>query len=533
MKAASINALTGLRFFAAGMIVWLHLSFHPGVDMAHFTALGVSLFFVLSGFILAHNYRNMQPKDAGGFLVARLSKIFPLHLFSLLLIIALLPIFNHVDPGRLFSNLFLLQAWIPERAWAYSYNAVSWTLSNELFFYLCFPFIYLYFAKRIGTVFSAWIVLFIITCVLIAWVLPALEKPLEWKYVLHFNPVIRLGEFLAGIITYEKIYLRLRDKQLDWRLVSLLQLIILPAALVAVEYVHSLYGVFRGTPVEPLMHWLRLTGGIFPAVAVIGILSIRGAVSDLFSMQPFVILGEISFATYMLHHIILRVFRDVGLFEAPNHLFTIGLYLLVVYAASYFAWKFVEVPCQRFFRGCYRRSCSNSLARLQEFFHLSSTRDWMAVVMVILMCALFFLGPVREARFEPFASGKQSFANGYQLQLSDIRDCLTGICVNARWQVEGGRCDARLQRLIQVLDKHNKVVTRLRRELPPPRCGKRTSADLEFKEQIYIRGKEMTGVNRIRLALQDKETGMVPLEIMPSGMPWIDLWMRPNVFKKD
>src|SRR5260370_9304602 len=87
--ASKLDALTGLRFFAAFAIVIHHsrgtfltadrLSDWP-LDSA------VSFFFVLSGFVLTHVYPQLPSREhIGKFLFSRFSRIWPVHLFSLFL----------------------------------------------------------------------------------------------------------------------------------------------------------------------------------------------------------------------------------------------------------------------------------------------------------------------------------------------------------------------------------------------------------------------------------------------------------------
>lgn len=93
--AARLDAITGLRFFAALHVVLFHYAVRTlGATSAvaghvvSFGFVGVSFFFVLSGFILAYSY---APRAAEGavaprpFYASRVARIYPLYLAALLI----------------------------------------------------------------------------------------------------------------------------------------------------------------------------------------------------------------------------------------------------------------------------------------------------------------------------------------------------------------------------------------------------------------------------------------------------------------
>ena len=95
-----LEALTGLRFLAAFHVLIFHagLGQLPGVpvwiqNVAGHADLSVSLFFVLSGFILTYNYfdreRGCRVADQQ-FWAARLARIYPIYLLGLVIAIPLL-----------------------------------------------------------------------------------------------------------------------------------------------------------------------------------------------------------------------------------------------------------------------------------------------------------------------------------------------------------------------------------------------------------------------------------------------------------
>lgn len=147
-----IKPLTAMRFFAAMWVVAFHYTPDLGLGMPTVIAkgyLGVELFFVLSGFILSHVY--MQRFGEGRFvysefLWARLARIYPVHLATLLGLglLILAASLAGLDAGEhvvvwasLPAQLALTQAWglAPHGGW----NHPSWSISAEWFAYLAFP----------------------------------------------------------------------------------------------------------------------------------------------------------------------------------------------------------------------------------------------------------------------------------------------------------------------------------------------------------------------------------------------------------
>jgi len=150
-------SLTGLRFVLAAWITVYHLlhSYGPIAAAEHpLIAAGnarVDIFFVLSGFVLAHVYAVRDAAKAKRFdflqfLVARAARLYPLHLLALAVLGAAVLAAHLVGKGEevagytglgLLANLFMLQA--TNIAGSGGWNFPAWTLSAEAFGYLLFP----------------------------------------------------------------------------------------------------------------------------------------------------------------------------------------------------------------------------------------------------------------------------------------------------------------------------------------------------------------------------------------------------------
>ncbi len=181
-RAQQLPALTGLRGIAAIGIVFHHYTAYlfpaTGAYVKQFSPfllknyLWVDFFFILSGFVLTHVYKqtfadSINKKDYFSFLKARLAHIYPLHILTLVFLVGLelvkLYIYQTYGTGDLqhlpfagkrleaiFSNIFLLQAFHATSYW----NEPAWAISAEWLLYLVVPLLILttrYMSKLINT----------------------------------------------------------------------------------------------------------------------------------------------------------------------------------------------------------------------------------------------------------------------------------------------------------------------------------------------------------------------------------------------
>lgn len=159
-----LHEIDALRGIAALCVVIFHfkvMTDHPGGLIGLGTTLGrwgngylwtaVDLFFVISGFIFAHVYLRDGLIKSGttlrGYVVARIARIYPLHIFTLIIVAAIIwvgaplaPSFDHkavsYDGYHFALNLLMLQASGIERG--FSFNSPAWSLTSEFVCYVLF-----------------------------------------------------------------------------------------------------------------------------------------------------------------------------------------------------------------------------------------------------------------------------------------------------------------------------------------------------------------------------------------------------------
>ncbi len=287
-----IKELTSLRFVLILVIFFHHAlpNYPGGGDM------GVACFFVLSGFCYSLGYdRKVKAADFDyrGFIKSRLAKFYPLHWITLLIAI---PISLHLGLGWkngavLGINALLLQSWFPLSSVYYSFNGVSWFLSDMVFLVAVFPFLYRMLDSRKGR----WILLLpasVVYCILCIWTPAELRNT-----VLYVNPVVRLCDFTVGILA-GMWYLRLKENvsvtESVQRHKTLLRIVSLASFLVLLSM-----SVF-------IPEQYTLMAFIFWPIAVVMLVCVSLNPGGLLSTPLLQRLGQISFPFYMIHQLVIR-----------------------------------------------------------------------------------------------------------------------------------------------------------------------------------------------------------------------------------
>lgn len=202
MKIDSIQALRGLGF----IFIFLH---HCSITPL-FAGMAVSMFLLLSGFLLASkHYSNdemCQWGIADSFLYAKkkIEKLYPLHIITMVLAIGIYIIYRkpwEEIVTNIILNVLLVQAWIPKQMYYFSLNGVSWYLSVCVFCYFIFPFV-LKVMKKSGGI--KWLMAMAITIFISQALIRLLLKnnlPTEIiTGVTYTLPLFRAGDFIIGCI---------------------------------------------------------------------------------------------------------------------------------------------------------------------------------------------------------------------------------------------------------------------------------------------------------------------------------------------
>ncbi|MFD5623392.1 acyltransferase family protein [Streptomyces yangpuensis] len=365
-KRAKLPSLTGLRFFAALSVFFFHSSLTdspipPNAPINPFadatiadgfsTAfgkagyLGVSFFFVLSGFVLAWAAKPGERVTA--FLRRRLLKIYPNHIVVFAAAMLLFAGSAVTGVADWLPNLFLIHTWWPQPTVNLSVNPPSWSLGSELLFYMLFPALIVPIRKLRGRTalwgWSAAMIAGMVAVQLIAtYFVPDTPKstitPISGMqfWFGYLLPAGRLFEFVLGILLARIVLAGLWPRRVGFGLSLVLTVLGYAAALVAPFQ----YGFVVAT--------------VIPVAALIGATAhadVQGRTTFLRS-RPMVWLGEVSFGFYLVQGVTIFYLRSLlgeNTYSVPVALLVIAGFFAASLLGGWLLYRFVEMPAMRRF----------------------------------------------------------------------------------------------------------------------------------------------------------------------------------------
>lgn len=379
-RRTTLTALTGIRFFAAIHVVLYHYA-REAFDGAHWSVMAilacgpsaVSLFYLLSGIVLVHSCTNESglSSSRSAFWQARFARIYPTYLFALLLdgpffASAMLKAHDGVDvllwgvPLGLLA-LLLLHAWTPLSVFAW--NTPGWSVSAEAFFYALFPSLSArlrshsvrQLAGRALVFYGLALVPPIVVLLaelgqspLLGVQMPAGSGGLDLHtWIVRFagfSPIARLPEFLIGICV--GYWLKHRRHSPSSSAATWLEIGAIAALICA--------WLALGTRTDSKI-WLD-SGLLAPlfALLLIALAFGSGLFARLLSLQAFQVLGEASYAIYILQEPVLIWTAKLPILSTLPQVAFVSAYVAILIVSS--------IACQRFFAEPARRWLRQSFA---------------------------------------------------------------------------------------------------------------------------------------------------------------------------
>lgn len=293
--------------------------------------IGVMLFFILSGFLMAHLYLDKEASvnNIKHYLVARVGRIFPLY-FLLILFSVFISTFVYEE-----FHYHITELNIVVRALLFIDAPFEfWTIPVEVQFYFVFVVFWLLYQRGAGPV--------VLTLFALLTTIPSIFLYPKLGHVPALFSSYSVP-FFVGIITAMN-YSRLTRSPLLTRLVGYFAIPSVIALFLNLPATRAEHGwvlddhFFIRTWADPV-NWIVVYGVFFCAMfnpRSLGFLNAR----------PIVFLGEISFGFYLIHYPILKIIKHMAV---PVYLqFLVSLAVITVIA--WLLYRFFEKPANRLVR---------------------------------------------------------------------------------------------------------------------------------------------------------------------------------------
>ncbi len=332
------NSLHGLRFVAAFMVMLHHLIYPGDLHVKTWAGalgaggyLGVTVFFVLSGFVISYKYwddfERPTPSAYWHFMVRRFARIYPLY-FVLLMIL----FYNLGVPHNLLMLLTMTQALSPPH---YGDGiGQAWTLTVELMFYLVAPAIIFvgHWRKALWAAFIA--------AAMVAIYLQIRVRHIPDGHFVVFNTIAgRMVEFMLGVVAAQTAIVRRPAAITLKKLIG--ADIAIGCAFVGLCGLIGWYDV-RATGVpsgDSVVGWaLRDLFAVFCAFVVYRLMERSGPLYSFLGSRVMTAWGKYSYAIYLVHAGIIW-----SLVSGANFWLRVGLVMLI----AQFFYLYVEEPCRR------------------------------------------------------------------------------------------------------------------------------------------------------------------------------------------
>ncbi|AZB24409.1 acyltransferase [Chryseobacterium bernardetii] len=335
-----ISQITFTRFLAAMAIVISHFNkdlflykINYISDIFLHANVGVSYFFILSGFIMIVAYHRKDKIEYFDYYRNRFARIYPLYVLGLLLY--LITRYSNFSFYKGFLYLFGLQSWIPREAMIL--NFPGWSISVEFLFYLLFPWLYNYlYSKGNKSIWIITVIIWIITqvfCNLYSASSYYQGPHTESHELLYYFPLMHINEFLAGNLAGLYFVKNSGQKNYDVPVVIIFGLLLLSLIFLPLFYHNGLMAIL-----------------FIPLIILIS--RNNGVLTKIFSLKPLQYLGEASYAVYITHIPVLYILRE--LLKQGNYNFSIdivfGIYIVVLVITCILFYQFIEKPLRDYLK---------------------------------------------------------------------------------------------------------------------------------------------------------------------------------------
>jgi peptidoglycan/LPS O-acetylase OafA/YrhL len=291
--------LDGVRAIAALMVMFFHFfqittvhdSFTTLSKLAGFGQTGVSLFFVLSGFLITRIliFTKDTPRFFYNFYVRRALRIFPLYYLFLAIYFCLIPLIYKTPFPPLNLQIYY---WIYLQDFAMTFNwkqagpAHFWSLAIEEHFYLFWPLLVYYLSnKRIAIAIATIIAVAFLVRVLLV----------KNNYEVYYFTFCRMDELAIGaLLALLEVKNKLIGKNAT-RFLLLFIIIIIPTLIIWIYFTGS------GNPVLQVVKFTLIAFSYFSIIGFVISIKETHLIKKFLQINPLLFSGKISYGLYVFH----------------------------------------------------------------------------------------------------------------------------------------------------------------------------------------------------------------------------------------
>lgn len=333
-----IRSLNTLRGLAAFIVVFAHYSksslLFNGLAGRGAGQIGVMLFFLLSGFLMAYLYLNKEftKKNVYHYIIARVARVIPLYLLIVILSYGISKAgiffpYRMDNTNEFFSHLLFLKG-----------KSVFWTIAPEIYFYVLFIFLwYLFSAFRRTTV------PLILACMGAGvFFNPSVIKTSFFQLPVEFHFFKVIGFFFSGMLI-GLLFTKLKNSKIPQHHFFVFSLLLLPLLYPQVFeiFFHYRHDLWSDLMVLSLITFVLVCCVFFiPKTNFI----LNNPVGEF--------MGKISYSTYLLHMPILKFFKP---FANQNPAFWFVVYFSVVLIVSFLSFNYFEKPTNQYLKRKLKR----------------------------------------------------------------------------------------------------------------------------------------------------------------------------------
>lgn len=309
-RFSSLQALRALAFIGIFL-------YHAGSPI-FWSSLGVSVFFVMSGFLMIYNYSDKQMcinlLDNIKFSICKINKLYDLHIITMLstILIVIWSLLRSAETSlcsfinlatQIFLNVFLIQTWVPHADTGVSLNGVAWFLSVMMFLYMIFPSILIFIrnhnVKYLAITCSLIIISQIFSCFLLLQVFDVNSQFYTW--FMYLFPVFRFGDFYIGCCLGKYIL----TKRFRGGICFDILVILLTTFVFYFKYLKSnslLYlAIYNWTSLWIVLSVLWLLSG----------LNKKGVIIHILNNKLLIELGNITSYAFLIHFVVINYFNAI------------------------------------------------------------------------------------------------------------------------------------------------------------------------------------------------------------------------------